>query len=305
VASFHATLWKNVQNLNIHIYFSINHIVWLIYSEGDPVTITIIHLPRKNENGINTFAALRHVFTHGGCGMFALALHRITGWPVVTLDTCKDTYLHLGVQSPTGTLWDARGEHPTIASFVSKFTNIVPEALRIVSREEIMTSFHAHLRNLDNTERLASEMYPELPHQPSSDRQRTIAFVEDVDALSRQHRLWIEPISRNAVYLWPVIGNEFDGIVGYRTENKRGNITFNRMLASEKQCATTAISRRVERFLRELEILSRKHRLWIRAGFPTKCPLLITTNESEIPSKESYVIRQSDNFAGFFLGINT
>lgn len=268
------------------------------------MTTTIIPHPRVNDEGLDAFETYREAYTFGGCGVFALGMHAVTGWPMVSLDTEQDEWTHMGVRAPDGTLWDARGPHTSLETFIRPFTTVMPEGgLREVPHEMFFAAFtNAMSWSTKTIERLIAEMFPDLPHAPTSDRSRNLAFANELEALSKSTEVWVAPSSLGTVNQWPVIGAEFDGIAGYRAASKEGVVTFDRMLASEVTRGPTHIPRRVEQFLRDLEALSRKHRLWIRAGTPMTWPRLCGLDVG-VRNQGHYVLRQTDNFAGFLLGL--
>jgi len=247
------------------------------------------------------FAAERHAYTHGGCGLFALGLQRVTGWPMVSYDIRQDLFAHMGVLAPDGAVWDARGRHETLETFIRPFGDMVPkDRLRVVTFEELCAyAPGARLWPFMNAERHASMMYPELPHLPTSDRSRTVAFMDDVETASRRHDTWIIA-QRDAMHCWPVIGDEFEEIVGYRVAHNRGVTTFDRALRSEAGRGPSHAPQRIERFMEKLTAISRRHMLWIRAGLPTTWPRIDQLDGADVRSAH-YVMRQTDNGGGFLV----
>lgn len=65
-------------------------------------------------------AAAEHVFTLGGCGALAIALHDATGWPIAAITDHDNVFgdragggsaLHWTVRHPSGRLLDVDGLH--------------------------------------------------------------------------------------------------------------------------------------------------------------------------------------------------
>jgi hypothetical protein len=56
---------------------------------------------------------LRELYTEGECEALADALHALTGWPVVVVGDAGGIagWVHAGVRSPTGQVFDAEGPH--------------------------------------------------------------------------------------------------------------------------------------------------------------------------------------------------
>lgn len=56
---------------------------------------------------------LSEFYTEGACEAFADAMHALTGWPVVLVGDAGGIagWVHAGVQSPTGQVFDAEGHH--------------------------------------------------------------------------------------------------------------------------------------------------------------------------------------------------
>lgn len=217
---------------------------------------------------------------------------------MVAFDAPNEPYAHMGVQAPDESIWDARGQHHDIAGFISPFGTKVPkDGLRIVSFEQLVTDHPKYETWRDvGTERYASMMLPQLPHLPTSDRSRNIAFMDEVEALSRKYDLWIQ--ARSGVHNWPVISEAFGEEVGYRVARHEGNTTFDRMLRSDTVRGPSHTPHTIEQFITKLAVLSEQHGLWIRSGLPTTWPRLVKIYGDD-PKGAHYIIRQTDSAAGF------
>jgi len=73
--------------------------------------------------------AAEHVFTMGGCGALAIALHDATGWPIVAITDHHNVHdgragggsaLHWTVRHPSGRLLDIDGLHD-VADLVDRY----------------------------------------------------------------------------------------------------------------------------------------------------------------------------------------
>ena len=56
-------------------------------------------------------ANARHAFTRGGCGALAVAIHDLTGWPIIAAGHCDGLVMHYLVRNPAGQLVDINGAH--------------------------------------------------------------------------------------------------------------------------------------------------------------------------------------------------
>lgn len=254
------------------------------------------------DDEIPLFSGERHAYTHGGCGYFALALHKITGWRMVAYDANSETYLHMGVVAPDGNVWDARGQHKILATFIHPFGTTIPRlGLRAVTVEQLIADHPKYEFWLNiGAERYASMMFPELPHLQSCDRSKNVAFMDAVEDCSRRHSLWIIPCN-GSMHTWPIIGEEFEGITGYRATSNNGSTFMDRALLSDA-AITQEHPRVVTRFVQELAEISRKHRLWIRSSYPTARPMLHKLDDySAVDAR--YAIQQTLNAAGFVVSL--
>lgn len=264
-----------------------------------------------NDDAIrDEFETHQHVYWKGHCIAFAAAVHRITGWEIITIDTKESLLAHCGVRAPDGVIWDGRGP-VTPEQFIESHINVVPEHFRVPTWEELRAAWPPI--GLPTTERIVSQMYPDLPHLPTSDRSRTVAFMDEVEAMSRRHDAWIvaNPTSplrgseghvASAMHCWPVIGEEFDEIAGYRMAFNNGVTTFDRALRSEMPRGPSHAPRWVERFITELTMLSTAHKLWIRANIPTAWPRLERLNATG-RSNAHYAMQQGLNAGGFLVNV--
>ncbi len=256
----------------------------------------IIPLDLSNEDVLQEFETQQHAFWRGNCISFAAAVHRITGWEVIAIDTDQYQFSHCGVRSPEGVIWDGRGP-VTAELFIEGHVSTVPEAFRVPAWDELKTVWPAV--DLPGTERIVSQMFPHLPHLPSSDRSRNLTFMDRVEALSRRCNVWIR--GAHAPHMRPVIGEAFGEEVGYRAAKTDGRITMDRMLRSDVVRGPSHLSQPFDRFLGELANLSHQHGLWIRAGLPTTWPRIVRLDPERINANTHYVMRQTDNAAGFLI----
>lgn len=264
-----------------------------VFTMEDTLATHIIPLDLSTQDARDELEAMQYAYTNGSCIAFAAAMHQITGWNIVALDM---DLTHVGVRAPDGTIWDARGP-VTPEQFIESFADAVPEEFPIITWEYLRGACPA-IDFLPAAQRHASMMFPQLPHLPTSDRSRNLAFMNEVEALCRRQNYWIVAQQRESMTTWPVIGEAFDEEVGYRAANNHGTRTMDRMLRSEQGRGPNHLPHGLDLFLRELADLSRKHGLWIRAGLPTTWPRVVRLDHNEVKTAH-YVMRQTDNAAGF------
>ena len=265
----------------------------------------LLHTPSDPEDELLRFSGERDMYMHGKCHSFACALHAITGWQIVSWQYENHVHVgHLGVRDPHGALWDARGQHTSIADFVRPFTATPPDTLEAISLEELLRRYPDLAEPDPATERIASMMFPGLPHLPTSDRSRTVAFMNTVEVLSRAHVVWIVA-ANDALHLWPIIGEGFKGVSGYRLLGSGRHFTFDR--AFERDVGPELGVRypaHILRFVIELTALSQKHNLWLRAPYPTALPRLVAQGVNDCSTTQQYVMTQSLNGGGFFVNLH-
>lgn len=84
---------------------------WMDHGDDEPT-----YDEWKPEHGIDNF--VRTEFTCGSCGYLALALHEVTGWPIMAVFESSSPYEeptieHVWVVNPQGKAVDVNGVHPT------------------------------------------------------------------------------------------------------------------------------------------------------------------------------------------------
>ncbi len=230
-------------------------------------------------------------YLHGDCYAFAAGLHRITGWPMVRLRNGN----HAGVLAPDGNVWDIRGplERETFARdyAIGDDIELVP-----LSMSEVHRLHHPGLKPGGTAERYASTCFPDLPHLPSSDRERNIAFMNAVERLSRKYRVHIQ--SPRPVPRWAVISTS-EGDETYRIHRHDRRFLLDRALPSEVRPPPDGTPQTLLRFVIDLTAVSREHMFFIRAAYPRAKPRLVKGGERS--TNNGYVIAQSHNAAGFLV----
>lgn len=135
-------------------------------------------------------------FLHGRCYDFARALHRGLDWPLVGLffkGECGGDHMdHVGVRNPDWRIFDIRG-------FVSEDEFGKPYKHPPYHVREIPEDYlHEPRRPKDVCEyaiararRVAEALWPELPWRGKTFASRMIAYVDEIESVSRKHGFWI------------------------------------------------------------------------------------------------------------------
>jgi hypothetical protein len=163
---------------------------------------------------------------HGDCYPFAIALHRNLGWPIIGLFK-KEKIIHVGVKSPDEKIWDGRGEvseEELAEPFITS-----PYSIRHVAEEELVATGTVDEYTIETLLEKAQIVWPDLPWKNGTPWDKVIAFADDLEKLSRKHKLWI--CGNNPMSL-PMIFQGQDDETGYAIEPSiDGNaFTINRAL---------------------------------------------------------------------------
>lgn len=147
-----------------------------------------INFENMNESTREFLARLLEVSIFGSCYDFAVALYRGLSWPIVGL-TDGVEIVHVGVKSPEGKIWDGRGE-VSEEEFGKPFTKN-HYAICDVAEKELLATGKVREHMVEIFLRIAQENWPELSWKQVTRRERVIAFADELEALSRKHKLWI------------------------------------------------------------------------------------------------------------------
>lgn len=165
-------------------------------------------------------------YLDGACYYFAVAVHEGTGWPLVGITLRDGALRHVAVQPPGDTrLFDARG-------FVAReefgepfgFGRGITYELRAVSLQELRHKSEpadSHQHRVEKARELAEALWPELPWKESR-QARIIAFLDAIEAVCREHQMWIRAPYATT---WPHIRRADGAEAGYnvrRTEDGTG-----------------------------------------------------------------------------------
>jgi hypothetical protein len=148
------------------------------------------------------------MYLDGSCYIFALAMHRALGWPIIGLMEGR-TIRHALVRHPGGKLWDVRGPVPEEMA-VAPF-GLATYDFSEVAEAELVTLCHGeeHVEyKVEMAERMAQSLWPNLPWK-SSQKERLQEFADGLEELSRRTGVWIRsPVPGCPPVLAPGLGDE-------------------------------------------------------------------------------------------------
>lgn len=156
-------------------------------------------LPLDEETLDHLRGIISAVYLDGECYELAFALHRLTGWPIVALNTIglKETDLehafrHAAVRDPKGMLHDARGTvSPQDFGRPFGLRTSVESRLHVVTEDEVRQVRPVNEYAVNRAAQLAEVVWPELALLAEARRSRYQRFVEALEALSREHGIWV------------------------------------------------------------------------------------------------------------------
>ncbi|MEK7083372.1 MAG: hypothetical protein AAB972_04310 [Patescibacteria group bacterium] len=143
----------------------------------------------STEDHDHLHAMCKGIFLDGECYAFALALHRNIGWPLIGLMQGL-IIRHAAVQSQQNFYYDARGVI-TKESFGSPFFLKPPYELRIITEADLYAVRPIQERSIDLAWRMAQALWPELPWKVTTHAKEVLAFMDDLEKISRAHNVWI------------------------------------------------------------------------------------------------------------------
>lgn len=153
--------------------------------------------PPSHEDGHAIRAMLRGMCLDGACYELAIALHRYTDLPLVGLwsptasgdDGVPGTWRHAAVRLGDGFV-DARGP-VTAEEFGLPFGEPRPWDVRDISESDLRRVRPVPAEGLPSLSKLAQAAWPQLPWTADSYQERAAAFLDELEALSRRHALWV------------------------------------------------------------------------------------------------------------------
>lgn len=187
-------------------------------------------MPLDDETKQFLHGLMLRTYLNGCCYELALALARALDWPIVGLQQIGNDGMpmirHAAVRHPEGGFFDARGR-------VSDQTFLTTFGPGIVQEFEIETRLTQATRpvlehHIHTAGKLAMSCWPELPWIKDTYIRSVVAFLDDLERLSRQHGLWLRasiPVEA------PIIASGDGGEVGYAlTTIGNGEYSVDRML---------------------------------------------------------------------------
>lgn len=174
----------------------------------------------EDEFGREFLISLLATSIFGQCYPLAIALHRNLGWPMVGLFS-DDRIIHAGVRSPEGKIWDGRGE-VSQEEFTKPFAYI-SNVIRDVTEEELFARNKVSEHLVDMMTEKAQVVWPELPWKYNTFQDRIIAFADELEMLSRKHKLWI---CGNTPMSLPIVFKGCDDEVGYAIKPTLDGVTY-------------------------------------------------------------------------------
>lgn len=163
------------------------------------------------------------VFLDGECYALAIALNRGLAWPMIGLMN-GDEIRHVAVLSPDGRLHDARG-YIFEKEFGQPFDLPGQQIIKVVTEKDLIIDGEPDMVR-ENTilmaRKIAESLWPELPWKDTF-ASRVSAFADELENLSRKHKLWIRsPVPASL----PVIAVGDDDEAGYDLRPTHDGMTF-------------------------------------------------------------------------------
>ena len=181
-------------------------------------------LEGEKRESLHRFA--KGAYLDGLCYEMAIALHRTSGWKMVALNYGHPER-HAAVRDPGGQLFDVRGRAASEEEFGKPFGAAPPLDLREVTEEELRLVRPISEVQIRRAMFFVELLWPELAQNEKSTRLfRHVQFVNELEALSRRHGIWIRsPVP--AVPTWPVLAEADGSETGYELQpSEDGNAYF-------------------------------------------------------------------------------
>jgi hypothetical protein len=153
-------------------------------------------------------------FLSGECYACAQALHRGLGWPLVGLMQ-GEVVFHALVRTPKGTYFDARGEVEEV-NVAQPFGALKDFALQDITEAHLglLKGESTYYRNtaILRARSLLEQLWPDLPWC-DSEATRMALFADALEALCREHGVWIRALSPGAPPVLYVMDGDEEGYV--------------------------------------------------------------------------------------------
>ena len=161
-------------------------------------------------------------YLDGACYVFAVALHRGLGWPLVGLME-GSVIRHALVRQPDGQLRDVRGVVSS-EELGEPFGLKPPYQLRDVNEADFLETIYGPIPGgpLDFAQKLAEALWPDLPWRFSRHKHLK-EFADGLEELSRRTGIWIRgPVPACHPVLAEGVGDE----VGYVVQQMTTGLSF-------------------------------------------------------------------------------
>ena len=130
-----------------------------------------------------------NMFLDGECYAFAIALHQGLGWPIIGL--MEGNVIRHALIKQRDALRDARGTMVKEEALLgAPFGHKPPYDLQLITVADLTERRPVAEMSIKLARRLAESIWPELPWKDSAESRAT-AFIDELEALSRKHGIWI------------------------------------------------------------------------------------------------------------------
>lgn len=162
------------------------------------------------------------LYLHGGCIAFARAAHERTGWQPVSINTPAGTFAHVGLRTPDGKIFDARG-NLSDEEFASSWA--LPVALADLDDLEKRYPYSDFVGEM--ARRHLDMLFPDFPGEMPLIA-RLDAFSTALQALCKEHGFHLRAGLPHGMVLYPSYGDE----AGYEITMHSGSMTIDRKLGA-------------------------------------------------------------------------
>lgn len=158
------------------------------------MSVELVPLPEAFRKNLHHLAL--GLFLDGECYAFAIALQRGLGWPMIGLMD-GEVIRHAGVISPQGTYFDVRGENTSFEEFAKPFGLEGSVVIKEITYEEDIRPCHpVNIYSINSATWMIEAIWPNLSGwNQSGFNSRAVAFLQEVEGLSRKHGVFIRSAS--------------------------------------------------------------------------------------------------------------
>ncbi|GEM_PF-1118393 len=169
-------------------------------------------------------------YLHGSCYVFAIALSRGLGWPLIGLMkehydgvTAFKAVWHAGVRDPEGKLWDVRGPMNE-DDFGKPFDGMdLPYELKPVTEKELIAVKRVTEGEIESALKKAQALWPYLPWKSDTWISRVAAFAVDLEKISRKHKVWVRGSFPTTL---PILAEGMGDEKGYKVEQTEDGVSY-------------------------------------------------------------------------------